>query len=43
VLLEVALVVSSITVLTRKKEYWYFGLILAAAGLLVAGLGFLVR
>lgn len=43
VLLEVALVVSSITLLTRKKEYWYFGLVLAACGLAVAGLGWIIH
>src|SRR5208282_127717 len=31
VLLEAALVISSITLLTRKKIFWLFGLVLAAA------------
>jgi len=43
VLLEVALVVSSITLLTRRREYWYFGLVLAAAGLGVTSLGLLIH
>jgi hypothetical protein len=43
VLLEVALVVTSITLLTRQKAYWIFGLGLAAAGLVIAALGLLIH
>ena len=43
VLLEVGLVVTSITLLTRKRMFWLFGLVLAAAGLGVTGLGLLIH
>jgi hypothetical protein len=43
VFLEIALVVTSITLLTEKRGYWYFGFVLAAAGLICAVSGFLVR
>ncbi|HWZ51809.1 MAG TPA: DUF4337 domain-containing protein [Granulicella sp.] len=35
-LLQIAVVLSSITLLTRRSRYFYFGLSLGAAGLLVA-------
>jgi Domain of unknown function (DUF4337) len=43
VFLEVALVVTSITLLTANRGYWVMGLLFAALGLLVAATGFLVR
>lgn len=42
-LLQIAVVLSSITLLTRKNGYFYFGLSLGAAGLVVAVLGLLVK
>jgi hypothetical protein len=42
-LLEIGLVITSITLLTRSRIYWYFGLGFAAAGVVVAGLAFLVK
>ena len=43
VFLEVALVITSITLLSRRRMFWLFGLGLAAIGLAVAVSGFLVR
>ncbi len=43
VFLEIALVVTSITLLTDRRAYWYFGIVLAAIGLLCAASGFLVH
>ena len=43
VLLEIALVVTSITLLTDKRAYWYFGIVLAIVGLVAASSGFLVH
>jgi len=43
VLLEAALVICSITLLTRKKLFWVFGLILGAGGLVIAASGLLVH
>ena len=40
-LLEIGLVVTSITLLTRNRIYWYFGLAFALAGLVAAGAAFL--
>jgi hypothetical protein len=42
-LLEIALVVSSITLLTQLRTYWYLGMAFGAAGLVVAALAFLLR
>jgi hypothetical protein len=36
VFLEIALVVTSITLLTDRRAYWFFGMILAAAGVIFA-------
>jgi Domain of unknown function (DUF4337) len=41
VMLEAALVICSITLLTRKKLYWAMGVILALAGIATASYGFL--
>ena len=43
VFLEIALVVTSITLLTDKRAYWYFGMVLAVVGLVAASSGFLVH
>jgi len=43
VFLEIALVVTSITLLTDKRAYWYFGIVLAIVGLVAASSGFLVH
>ncbi len=42
-LLEIGLVVSSITLLTRLRTYWYLGVGFGIAGVIVACLAFLVR
>jgi hypothetical protein len=41
-LLEIGLVVTSVTLLTRARVYWYFGIIFALAGVLSAASAFLV-
>jgi hypothetical protein len=43
VILEAALVITSITILTKKKAFWGLGIILAAAGVVVALLGTLIH
>lgn len=43
VLLEVSLVIASITLLTRQRLYWGFALLLGAAGVVIAATGFLIR
>ncbi|MGA8102239.1 MAG: DUF4337 domain-containing protein [Candidatus Acidiferrales bacterium] len=43
VILEAALVVTSITLLTKKKSFWALGLLMAAAGVVVALLGTLIH
>jgi hypothetical protein len=43
VFLEIALVISSITLLSGKRLFWQFGLIMGAIGVAVAGTGFLVK
>lgn len=43
VFLEIALVVTSITLLTDKRAYWYFGMILGAVGLICAATGLLIH
>jgi hypothetical protein len=43
VFLEIALVVTSITLLTDKRAYWYFGMILAFVGLVSPASGFLLH
>lgn len=42
-LLQIAVVLSSVTLLTRQRVYWLFGLLVGAGGLVFAALGFLVR
>jgi hypothetical protein len=43
VLLEAALVISSMTLITRKRFFWRFGLAIAAVGLVVSAGGLFVR
>jgi hypothetical protein len=43
VLLEAALVISSITLLTRKKIFWLFGIVLAAAGMVLGITGLMIH
>ncbi len=43
VFLEVALVITSLTLLTRRRPFWLAGLAIAAAGMVVAASGLLVR
>jgi hypothetical protein len=43
VILEDALVITSITILTKNKAFWFLGLILAAVGVVVALLGTLIH
>jgi len=43
VLLEIALVVTSITLMTGKKAFWLLGLLSAAIGLVSAGSGLLLQ
>jgi len=43
VMLEAALVICSITVLTRKRFFWGLGTVLGMAGLLIAAVGLLIR
>src|SRR5208282_4526508 len=40
VFLEIALVVTSITLLTDNRRYWYLGMLLGVVGLVAAGSGF---
>jgi len=43
VFLEIALVVTSITLLTTRRSYWMMGMVFAALGMVVAATGFLVH
>ncbi len=43
VLLEIALVVTSITLLTDNRSYWYLGMVLAVAGLIAGSSGLFVH
>lgn len=42
-LLEIGLVIASITLLTRQRGYWYLGMAFGVAGIVAASLGFMVR
>jgi hypothetical protein len=42
-LLEIGLVVTSVTLLTRSRMYWYFGLLFALAGIVSAASAYLPR
>ena len=43
VLLEAALVICSITLLTRKKIFWYLGILLGLAGIVTGIMGWMVH
>jgi len=43
VFLEVALVVTSLTLLTRRREFWLAGMAIAAAGIVLTASGLLVH
>lgn len=43
VFLEIALVITSITLLSGKRSFWYLGLLFGTAGILVAITGFFAR
>jgi Domain of unknown function (DUF4337) len=43
VFLEIALVITSITLLSGKRMFWQFGLLLGTVGVVIATTGFLVR
>jgi len=43
VLLEIGLVITSVTLLTRSRIYWYFGMVAALAGVASAAAAFLIR
>ncbi|HVZ84892.1 MAG TPA: DUF4337 domain-containing protein [Terracidiphilus sp.] len=42
-LLEIGLVITSVTLLTRRKAYWYFGLVFSLAGVVSAASAYLLR
>jgi hypothetical protein len=42
-LLEIALVITSVTLLTRSRAYWYLGMVFALAGILSAASSFLLK
>ena len=42
-LLEIALVTTSITLLTNRRAFWYSGLVIGLCGILAAASGFLLR
>ena len=43
VFLEVALVITSLTLLTRRRQFWFAGMAIAAAGVVIAFLGFITH
>jgi Domain of unknown function (DUF4337) len=43
VLLEAALVICSITLLTRKRLFWYFGIVLSLAGIVLGITGIMIH
>lgn len=43
VFLEIALVITSITLLSGRRIYWHFGLVTAVAGVLIAGSAWLLH
>ena len=42
-LLEIGLVITSVTLLTRQRLYWYFGILFAVGGIFSALSGFMLR
>jgi hypothetical protein len=43
VFLEIALIISSFTLLTKKKGFWFAGMLLGVVGLIIATSGFLLH
>ena len=43
VLLEIALVICSLTLLTKRRFFWYSGIVIALLGVLFTGSGFLLH
>jgi hypothetical protein len=43
ILLEIALVITSVTLLTRSRIYWIVGLVFSAAGILAAASAYLLK
>ncbi len=43
VVLEIALIICSFTLLTKKKAFWYGGMLLGIVGILIAFSGFLIH
>ena len=43
VFLEVGLVITSITLLSRRRVFWHLGIVLGVVGIVVAGTGIMVR
>ncbi len=43
VLLEIALVITSVTLLTHSRFYWYVGIVFAVAGIVAAASGFFLK
>jgi len=41
--LEIGLVVTSITLLTRKRAYWYLGMVFSVIGIVATASGLLLR
>lgn len=42
-LLEIGLVVTSVTLLTRRRAYWYFGMVFAVGGIVSAASAYFLR
>ncbi|MDR3741109.1 MAG: DUF4337 domain-containing protein [Terracidiphilus sp.] len=42
-LLEIGLVITSVTLLTRRRAYWYFGMVFALGGIASAASAFLLK
>ena len=43
VFLEIGLVITSITLLSGRRTFWYLGMVLGVIGLIAAGTGYMVR
>jgi hypothetical protein len=42
-MLQIGVIITSITLLTRKQAYWHLGTLFGLAGIIAAGMAFLVR
>jgi hypothetical protein len=42
-LIEIGLVICSITLLTKRRGFWYAGMLVGAAGVVLAATGFLIH